>query len=233
MIKNILGKAVATAGFLSLVLVSPASADTDIRVVGNGYGSDNTVLLDTNKDLTVRQSNDTTIRNEVSINNNTGHNSSNYNTGGDVVIRTGDAASNVSIQNKAGFNAAHTAGCGGCDNDLDVDIHGNGAFSDNSVRVSSDADMHVVQDNDSDIDNDIDIKNHAGGSDRYHDYDKKHDMDTYEKKNYVKHSYIVKDKHFKKYSFSYGHTGGDVLIRTGDAKSKTNVVNFASANYLK
>jgi hypothetical protein len=195
-----IAKIAAVVSFLGLVFVTPASADTHIRVGGNGYGSDNTVRADMNKDVTVFQSNDTDIRNDVSISNNTGHNSSSFNTGGDTTIRTGDAVSNVSIQNKAGFNAAHISGCGGCQDDLDINVHGNGAFSDNNVRVSSDDSARIVQTNNTNINNDIDVHNNTG-------YNRASGN-----------------------TGSWKHNDGDVKIVTGDAIGNVSVKNEAGMN---
>jgi len=146
---------------LSAVFVGTASADTDLRIVGNGSHSDNSIRVNKEENLTVRQSNDTNITNNVSVDNNTGRNSASGNTGGDVRIRTGDATADVNITNKAGMNVANI-GSGGEGEDTKIKIEGNGSWSDNSVRVSSESNLTVRQDNDTNIDNDVDIRNNTG-----------------------------------------------------------------------
>lgn len=56
--------------------------DFDAKIYGNGSKSDNEIDLDVNKDLRVYQTNDTNIDNNVYVNNNTGDNKANDNTGG-------------------------------------------------------------------------------------------------------------------------------------------------------
>lgn len=146
---------------LSAVFVSPAFASSDIRIAGNGSNSDSSVRVNEQNDVTVRQTNDTNISNNVSVDNNTGHNSISGNTGGDVTVRTGDATSNVDISNVAGSNVAHINGC--CDDaDTNINIEGNGSRSENSVHVSKDADLTVTQHNATDINNDVDVRNNTG-----------------------------------------------------------------------
>ncbi len=200
MLKTKIAKVVSAVGILGLVFVTSASADTDIRVSGNGYGSDNRVRVDTNKNVAIRQSNDTTIRNDVSISNITGHNSANGNTGGDVAIKTGDADANVSIHNKAGLNVARVSGCNGCNEDLDINIHGNGAFSDNNVRLSSDKTTRVDQNNNTNIDTQVDVENNTGNN-------RASGNTGYWKRG-----------------------DGDVRIETGDAEANVSIKNEAGLN---
>jgi spore coat protein C len=155
-----------TTGLTSLVLLSavfatPAFADTDVVIAGNGSHSDNDVRVDLERNTTVSQTNDTDISNNVSVNNNTGYNSASGNTGGDVSIRTGDATSDVNISNQAGVNIANINGC--CDNgDTTLRILGNGYRSDNSINFSQENNLRLIQNNDTDITNDVDVHNNTG-----------------------------------------------------------------------
>src|SRR5687767_13335161 len=100
---------VSTAALLGSAGLFPAFADT-VTISGNGAFSDNNVHVSEHDETFVRQSNNTSISNNVSSHSNTGNNSASYNTGGDVSILTGDAHSNVSIQNTAGINVANVGG---------------------------------------------------------------------------------------------------------------------------
>jgi len=198
--KTTITQAIAAASFLGLVFVTPALAETDAHISGNGVGSDNRIRIDNNQNTSIRQANNTNISNDVSINNNTGRNSSNFNTGGDVAIRTGNAVGNVSIQNSAGLNVARVSGCNGCNNDLNANIHGNGAFSDNSIRASNDGSTRVNQVNNTDIDNNVSVRNNTG------------------------------DNNASFNTGSRGYGGGDVRIDTGDARANVNIQNEAGKN---
>jgi spore coat protein C len=161
MLKAKITTGVTSIMLLSAVFTTPALADTDVRIAGNGSHSDNDVSVNLDRTTTVRQNNDTNISNNVSVSNNTGHNSVSGNTGGDVNVRTGDATANVNISNQAGSNVANIDGC--CDGGgARIKIEGNGTRSDNSVDFSKSSDLTLIQNNDTDIDNDVDIHNNTG-----------------------------------------------------------------------
>jgi len=73
------------------VLPAAALADTSCEISGNGAHSHNSCRI--------RQSNSSTIRNRVSVDVDTGGNTANSNTGGDVSITTGDVHVDVTITN--------------------------------------------------------------------------------------------------------------------------------------
>jgi spore coat protein C len=161
MLKTKLTTGITSIMLLSAVFTTPALADTDIRIAGNGSHSDNDVRVNLDRNITVSQNNDTNISNSVSVNNNTGHNSVNGNTGGDVNVRTGDATANVNISNQAGSNVANISGC--CDGGgASIKIEGNGSKSDNSVDFSRSSNLTLIQNNDTDIDNDVNVHNNTG-----------------------------------------------------------------------
>ena len=147
--------ALATGAVLANALAPMAFAQ-EVQISGNGSFSDNTVNLDVSSDTNVDQNNDADIRNNVDSYASTGGNSADFNTGGDVTIRTGDATNNTQIVNAANLNVATVENCNGCGTNTDVLISGNGAFSDNYARVDNDSDVDIDQDNDADIDNDVD-----------------------------------------------------------------------------
>lgn len=124
-------------------------------VAGNGSFSDNSVKLDLDNDVRVDQDNDAHFSNDIDSDATTGGNRASRNTGGDVRVDTGDATSDVAVDNMANFNYADLDGCG-CVNDLTADIHGNGTASDNRIAYDSDNDLNADQDNDSRFYNDVD-----------------------------------------------------------------------------
>jgi len=191
---------IAVVGIFGFGFVSPALADTNARVSGNGFGSDNNIRINQDNNVNIRQTNDTNIRNDVNVNNNTGHNSANWNTGGDVAIRTGDAVGNVSINNAAGMNVARVLGCNGCDNNVNASIHGNGAFSDNNIRVSGDSSTRINQVNNTNIDNNVNVRNNTGFNNASGN------------------------------TGSWWNRDGDVRINTGDAKANVSIKNEAGVN---
>lgn len=89
----------------ALFMAAPiALADTSISIWGNGAGSDNRVSVNTANEKRVGQHNNVRIDNDVRVFSNTGGNRANFNTGGDVRIRTGDINSYVHINNNANVN---------------------------------------------------------------------------------------------------------------------------------
>ena len=155
---------IATGAILLNSLTPLAFADTTIEISGNGSSSDNTADVTTSNTTTVVQSNDASVSNNVDANASTGGNDANDNTGGDVVISTGDADSNVDVSTTVNKNHADVEGCN-CDNDADVLIEGNGSNSDNDANLDTTNDVSVFQDNSAKISNDIDANAKTGNND--------------------------------------------------------------------
>jgi len=160
-ITNKITATLATGALLTFAFTTNAFADTTIQVSGNGSSSDNNVSVSKSNSTTVSQSNNANISNNVSTSSNTGGNQASDNTGGDVSIETGDADSNVEINNSANMNSA-TVGC--CANGGDTNIHvsGNGSRSDNNVDLEQNNSTAVFQENDADIDNNVDVQSDSG-----------------------------------------------------------------------
>ena len=130
------------------------------RILGNGFGSDNDIKLKLDDDTTLVQNNDAYVYNKVDADADTGHNKANQNTGGDVLILTGDATADVSVDNLVNFNWADV-NCG-CTVDLLAKVAGNGAESDNDIKVKLDNDKSVFQDNLAYLDNYVDADADTG-----------------------------------------------------------------------
>lgn len=170
-------------------------------IAGNGAKSDNQINSDNNSSTTVRQDNYARIANDVWSNANTGNNKANYNTGGDVLVATGNARNNTAIDNMANFNMADLANCGcitgaGVGNILE---YGNGAFSDNTVNANGGNKLTASQHNNADIANAIrnGYKNGTGNNSLF---------------------------------ANTGWNGASSYLFTGDSGSNTNLKNAANVN---
>lgn len=152
----------AAASLFAFAAVPLAFADTGVGVDGNGAFSDNTVKVNNNDSTKVQQNNNTDITNKVNTVQNTGGNTADFNTGGSVTIKTGDANSNVNINNQAGENKAVVAG-GGNGSNL-VDVAGNGAFSTNKVKLNNDNSVKLNQNNNTDITNKVNTYQNTGNN---------------------------------------------------------------------
>ena len=94
----------------------------NLSIIGNGSNSINSIKLrHKNRSITSQYNNFTSI-NQISINSNTGGNTSNGNTGGNTQTNTGDITNHISIINSGGHNYSTgnnccTSGCNHDDND--------------------------------------------------------------------------------------------------------------------
>jgi hypothetical protein len=116
------------------------------RILGNGSDSDNEIKLKLASSTYLDQSNNAYIKNDVDVDANTGKNDANDNTGGDVMIETGDVDTEVEIDNMVNFNAADVD-CVCLLSDLLAKIAGNGSDSDNKIRAELAEELAVFQDN--------------------------------------------------------------------------------------
>ena len=116
--------AALSAGSLFFSMATPALAGTTITVSGNGAFSENEAEVEMSNSTSVFQSNTAQVSNVISSNSTTGNNNANQNTSGDVLIRTGDALSDVSVENLLNSNHASVDCCDA--GDLEIEISGNG-----------------------------------------------------------------------------------------------------------
>lgn len=140
--------------------------DTNIKISGNGAYSDNQAKVSNDNKVKLSQDNNADITNKINANATTGKNDSSFNTGGSSIIGTGDAYTNVSVNNKANANMAKIGG-GGSGNSYgnDVVISGNGAFSDNKAKLDNNSAVVLDQNNNADIYNKISAKADTGHND--------------------------------------------------------------------
>lgn len=116
-----------------LLNATPAFATTTIEISGNGADSTNKAYVDVAQTTTVVQSNNADVYNKVDADADTGGNTASKNTGGEVSIETGDASTDVNVENTLNSN---TASINCCDaGDVDVLISGNGANSYNKADL--------------------------------------------------------------------------------------------------
>lgn len=140
--------------------------EVDVRIVGNGSHSDNDVNLELLKDIVVVQDNDAHVRNDADVDANTGDNDVEDNTGGETSLDTGDATTEVTVENMVNFNWADVD-CG-CVLDVFAKIADNGTDSENDIEATLEDTQEVFQGgekgsgNEADLDNDVDIDAETG-----------------------------------------------------------------------
>src|SRR3990167_5952484 len=131
-------------------------ANVSLKILDNAADSDNDITLDLDSDVDVDQDNDADFDNDVDADANTGDNDANQNNGGDVLIDTGDASVDITVDNMANFNWADVnCGCVFGDGGLEVLVEGNGYYSNNTVNGDFDSIQKIDQDNDADFDNKV------------------------------------------------------------------------------
>jgi len=154
--------AIATGSLIFSNFLPVALADLTLEISGNGSGSTNNVDLNVDTNTEVNQSNYADIQNDVNVSAQTGNNTANKNTGGDVSVDTGDSNVSVGVTNNANSNVAAISDCGGCLGDLTAKISGNGADSKNDVKVDSKSKTEVNQYNDAVVVNNVGVKSETG-----------------------------------------------------------------------
>ena len=132
-------------------------------ISGNGAGSKNYITAGLNNVNSVNQSNNAHVNNNVDADAKTGENDAEFNTGGDVVIDTGDAMTDVDVANAVNFNNADVD-CG-CLLDVLAKVHGNGATSDNLLTLGLTDVQSIGQSNEACLYNDVDGDAKTGKND--------------------------------------------------------------------
>ena len=120
-------------------------AQLSLMIVGNGADTYNKIDLEYERSVWVDQSNSARVENHVDADADTGKNDANRNTGGTVMVDTGDAKVDVLVDNMINFNWAEVD-CG-CILDVLAKIAGNGDDSENKIKADIDDVLGVAQDN--------------------------------------------------------------------------------------
>ncbi len=161
-----LAGALAT-GLLAVQILAPVGAFAEdginLTVTGNGADSNSTINAAVANTTTVSQTNTAAVNNNVTSESNSGDNDAKYNTNGDVVIKTGNATSNVEVANDLNTNVAQVNCC--VPGSTSVNISGNGYMSDNDVSLSQGNANTVLQTNVANVQNDIYTKANSGYND--------------------------------------------------------------------
>lgn len=143
-----LGTVLTVSALLLGASASSAFAATNTTVTRNGAFSDTYVKVKNTNAKTVVQTNKSKVTNVVTSKTNTGKNKSSFNTGGGSGIGTGPASSTVVVGVGGSSNtAALDADCGCVGGNTNTTVSGNGAFSDNTVKVTNSNWLTVLQSN--------------------------------------------------------------------------------------
>jgi hypothetical protein len=202
------GDAKAKVGVSTLANVNSAQVGShgsnpsaSFIISGNGAGSDNYIGAVLLSATVVAQTNNAVVTNDVDADAKTGHNDANFNTGGDVVIDTGDAKAKVDVDTSVNFNSADVD-CG-CTWDVLAKIVGNGAEFhhgdnwDNVIQLGLTSEQLVAQGNNAALTNDVDGDAKTGGNEA---------------------------------EANTGESDSDPSVVTGDAESDTEVSNSGNVN---
>jgi len=138
--------------------------DADVIIAGNGSDSDNTANLELYNTTALFQDNTAKLDNKVYADADTGGNDAEDNTGGDVLVKTGDASVGVGISNTANSNSARIGGGSG-GSSVSLRILGNGSDSDNDINLGLSRTTLVTQDNYANIKNKVDADADTGDND--------------------------------------------------------------------
>lgn len=143
------------------------AGNTTVNVSGNGSFSNNTVNLTQNSTTNLTQGNAANVINNVSANARTGGNGAGFNTGGDVVIVTGDANVNATVKTAANTNVAKIgpAAGSGSGTGVSLSIVDNGAGSDNLIAARLSKATSLGQNNVAFVNNTVEANATTGNND--------------------------------------------------------------------
>lgn len=141
------------------------AGDTDVTISGNGSGSENTAAVTKVNTNTLFQTNAAEVNNDVDVDANTGFNDANDNTGGDVLVKSGDVDTSVKLKTMANANVANIGGDGGSMGGLSAMILGNGSDSDNVIALTVLNANTLDQTNAAAINNEVDVDADTGFND--------------------------------------------------------------------
>jgi hypothetical protein len=125
---------------------SEAGFNVSAKILGNGRDSDNAIGLDLSHNLLLVQSNYADIDNDVWVKGYTGDNEIKDNSGGEVMIDTGDVDSDVDVDNMVNFNWADV-NCDCLIGDLEAKIAQNLEGSTSTIGAVLGGSTDVFQDN--------------------------------------------------------------------------------------
>lgn len=126
-----------------------AAADQELTIEGNGQNSDNTIVVTQTSNCTVKQKNITDVEVLAVVDANSGDNTANGTTGGNVDQTSGKATAELNVTVGGSSNTA-TDPCCGCTDapTVDATIKNNGKNSDNDIVSTDTKNKTVKQKND-------------------------------------------------------------------------------------
>jgi len=146
----------------SVVETECCPQDLTVLISGNGADSENEIDLEIENETQIYINQIAYITNNIQGTANTGGNTANDNTGGNVLIETGSIYIAGGIQNGPINSASVTGGSGG--GDISAKIWGNGADSVNSIGADLDFNSDIFLNFKSDIDNFVNWDLNTGGN---------------------------------------------------------------------
>ena len=141
-----------------------ALADTSVQETGNGSASTNNATFTSSNTSSLVQNNNANVANNIASNTNTGGNTTNDNTGGNVTVDTGSAYSAANVTTQANSNVADMTGSGNTGS-TNVELSGNGSFSQNGAAVNSTNGSQLFQTNTGTVNNTISSNTNTGNND--------------------------------------------------------------------
>jgi len=160
--ENINQNTVSTSGCSECNESSTSGAE--IKVVGNGSNTVNTVDVQHNSQTNVSQNNTAVINTSVTIKANTGNNTIKNNTGSQISVSTGHIKSQTNIVNKDINNSQATINSNGSVSPLSVKIAGNGTGSVNTLVIDTTRNIAYVSNNYANISNSVYENFNTGGN---------------------------------------------------------------------
>lgn len=140
------------------------AGNSSVTITGNGAFSENGVALNNGSAVVLSQGNSANVANYVDAKANTGKNDSTFNTGGDTSVVTGNAKTDVTVDNAVNFNSA-SVGCDCVMGGLEVKVAGNGTDSFNAVDAGDDNAVFNGQGNETALLNSVDGNAKTGYND--------------------------------------------------------------------
>lgn len=154
-------KKIASALTISTVVFSGATPLAFADISGNGAGSHNAVIESQTTTTSVVQDNKADIKYEIEAELETGENTANFNSGGDILILTGKAYSDLNLSTAANLNEVvveDTTMVG----PNSANILNNGANSINDVASTYVRATEIFQENEAEVEHEVEVELETG-----------------------------------------------------------------------
>lgn len=148
-----------TALITLLHVSAPFVLAEEFVITGNGSGANSEVVVQTESSVTIEQSNNTSINNEVDTNANTGGNEI-TDSAGPSTITTGNIETQVDVGNSMNSSVVNNDCCES--EGIELTIDGNGADSSNSINFGSSNETNVSISQNANITNEVNGSGNTG-----------------------------------------------------------------------